>query len=157
VPDVARRRREYLWKKAVAVATAVTAGAVSAVFALTTLCALLRLSTMLSGLSNLVTAVLVLPIYGSLAVLAIRSATWCRASVERSRLLRYVPPVREQISALPADEVLVRASAEPAASPGELLRVSTGWTAPNEELVRPFGRAPAAEAPVRRGQPRDEP
>jgi hypothetical protein len=61
------------------------------------------------------------------------------ASVKEVRLLPYVPPVAEQIDALPVDQVLVRGSEQPAASPAELVRASlpTEQTAP-EELLRPI-------------------
>jgi hypothetical protein len=43
---------------------------------------------------------------------------------QRSAALPYVPPVREQVGALPAREILVRGASEPAASNGELLRAA---------------------------------
>ena len=38
--------------------------------------------------------------------------------------LAYVPPVAEQIAALPAEEILLRGSDQPAATPDELLRAA---------------------------------
>jgi len=51
--------------------------------------------------------------------------------------LRYVPPVRDQLAALPAEEILVRGSGQPAATPEELLRAARAGTADaREELLR---------------------
>jgi len=42
--------------------------------------------------------------------------------IREARQLTVVPPVQEQMAALPADEILVRSSEEPASSAEELLR-----------------------------------
>jgi hypothetical protein len=56
---------------------------------------------------------------------------------QRAASISYVPPVHEQIANLPADEVLVRGSGEPAA-PGELLRAAHDVVETQaEELLRP--------------------
>jgi hypothetical protein len=61
----------------------------------------------------------------------------------RAKALRYVPPVRDQIAALRAHEVLVRGAGPPAASPGELLReAEDAGHATGAELLRPDEAAP---------------
>jgi hypothetical protein len=45
-----------------------------------------------------------------------------RSTIDRVSSMPYVPPVREQISAMAAESVLVRGSAAPADDRGELLR-----------------------------------
>jgi len=60
-----------------------------------------------------------------------------RASIEKADAVPYIPPVREQIAELRAEEILVRASADPAATPAELLRATnSGTTASAEGLLR---------------------
>ncbi len=59
------------------------------------------------------------------------------SSAERVQTLEYVPPIREQIAALPAEEVLVRGSDQPATRNAELLRSTYyGAAAAEEELLR---------------------
>ena len=49
----------------------------------------------------------------------------------------YTPPAWHQIDALPAEEVLVRASDQPAVTPEELLRAAqAGTVEPAQELLR---------------------
>ena len=63
------------------------------------------------------------------------------SSFKEARAIPYIPPVREQIAALPADEVLLRGSDQPAASPVELLRAAHDGTETEAgELLRPTGR-----------------
>ena len=58
-----------------------------------------------------------------------------RSSIREARTLPSLPP--EQIAALPADQILVRGSEEPATIPEELLRAATKGTAiPSQELLR---------------------
>jgi hypothetical protein len=58
----------------------------------------------------------------------------------------YVPPAREQIADLPADEVLLRGSDQSAASPDELLR-SAYWRSPgsSDMLLRADQRLAGVE------------
>jgi hypothetical protein len=59
------------------------------------------------------------------------------SSLKEARSLPYVPPVAEQISALPAEKILVRCSNEPTATPEELLRAAQARAEqPAEELLR---------------------
>ena len=58
--------------------------------------------------------------------------------MRRAASISYVPPVREQIAALSAEEVLVRASDPPTATPMELPRAAHEATqTAAEELLRP--------------------
>ena len=65
-------------------------------------------------------------------------ASWMmRKSARRMDTLPYVPPVAEQIADLPAEDILVRGSNQPAAASGELLRAAReGAEAEAEELLR---------------------
>ena len=61
-----------------------------------------------------------------------------RSQVKVARSLSYVPPVAEQVAALPAEEILVRGSDLPAATPAELLRPAReGTETAAEVLLRP--------------------
>jgi hypothetical protein len=85
-----------------------------------------------------ITAGMLMPITGS-AGLALMSlfCVWLLRDEARTKL-PYVPPVAEQLAALPAEEVLVRASDEPTATPDELLRAaSAGVETQADELLRP--------------------
>lgn len=66
----------------------------------------------------------------------------------RARSIPYVPPVREQIAALPADEILVRGSDQPAAGQEELLRPGKySYDVSSDELLR-AERSDSSAAPV---------
>ena len=54
----------------------------------------------------------------------------------------YVPPVREQLAALPADAILLRGSDQPTAAPNELLRAANGTESRVGELLRPTRSRP---------------
>lgn len=58
------------------------------------------------------------------------------AGVKESIALPYVPPVREDIGSLPAEEILVRGSEQPAAAPEEMLRAAESGAIAPEELLR---------------------
>ena len=136
--DGARKRREYLLKKAmsktfvavgVAIITAVALGWMQ----------WLVLSKRPISLPDDIPATL---FWFFVPAMILFLAVWlCVASVQRVQSHRYVPPVHEQISALPADEVLLRGSDVPAAAPTELLRAAREVTAESpEELLRAEGR-----------------
>jgi hypothetical protein len=57
-----------------------------------------------------------------LSLMGVGGALGVRSSTKRLKSLPYVPPVHEQLSGLRADEVLLRGSDEPTATPEELLR-----------------------------------
>jgi len=57
---------------------------------------------------------------------------------EKRKSIPYVPPVAEQIAALPAENILLRGSNQPATAVGELLRAAkAGSDTEAEELPRP--------------------
>ena len=62
-----------------------------------------------------------------------------KSQVKKARAIPYVPPVAEQISSLPSDEILLRGSDQPAATPEQLLRAAerAGMETAPEELLRP--------------------
>jgi uncharacterized membrane protein YbhN (UPF0104 family) len=72
---------------------------------------------------------------------------------QKARFIPYVPPVREQIAALPADEVLLRGCDRPHSRSGELLRAALdrnearpgellrGCFAQSGKLCGPIGRS----------------
>jgi len=135
--EAAKRRREYLTKKGTAYTAAGICGFIaSAGFAVATLALLGILCAALNviGLSDWVFVV----IFG-LCGLAVGTVGYFGSWHGKTRGDRvpYVPPVAEQLLALPADEVLVRASAEPAAPPEELLRAAqVGMANHAEQLLR---------------------
>lgn len=63
-------------------------------------------------------------------------------NASHAKALPYVPPVREQLAALPAEAILVRGSDEPPTAPEEMLRAAhPGAAAPEQELLRSETRA----------------
>lgn len=67
------------------------------------------------------------------------SAFGCYIAMSADRKLSsvpYVPPVSEQLAALPAEEILLRGSQASPASPQELLRPAGKQETPAEELLR---------------------
>ena len=58
-------------------------------------------------------------------------------SVTKLEAIPYVPPVAEQLAALPANEILVRGSDEPAAAASELVRPASDRETVSDELLRP--------------------
>lgn len=141
--DGAKRRREYVVKKAIANMLA-TLGC-SAAFGLGMLAAILAvpflflliLSINYGGIDIIFAAVylVVLLILGGLALLGGRLYNTFE---KQSRFMPYVPPVPDQIAALPAEEVLLRGSDPPSAAPDELLRAAhQGVVTPSDELLRP--------------------
>jgi len=64
-----------------------------------------------------------------------------RTAANKSKCLPYVPPVKAQIANLPFCDVLVRSSEQPAASAEELLRAARPRDSkPEEELLRADSR-----------------
>jgi hypothetical protein len=130
VRNAAKKRREYLLAKA----RCKTIGAVSGLVTL----GIIALAVIIFGLAFSCTDVCgALMLAGNVAVLAaIPGAMW-RKSAKFSASLVYVPPVREQIAAFPAEEVLLRGSEQPTATPEELLRAAqVGSETASEELLR---------------------
>lgn len=75
-------------------------------------------------------------------ILGVVAFVGCRKAKFRGDRVAYVPPVREQIAVLPADEVLLRGSDHPAAAPEELLRAAQQVTeTASEELLRAGSRS----------------
>lgn len=73
-----------------------------------------------------------------------------RTAARRSDEIVYVPPVREQVAALPADEVLLRGADQPASGPADLLRVAYTVNATgSDELVRPVEKVEDARSSTR--------
>lgn len=70
---------------------------------------------------------------GAFGYLFLRLADHCGRMV---RALAYVPPVAEQVSALPAKKILVRGSGALAALPNELLRANQPGPRAPEDLLR---------------------
>ena len=126
--DAAGRRRDYLRKKAMATIPAVVAGALSVLLVSFLLKLALQRGTMSDSQFAAFLLFLVLTVPCSIVIV------FC----EKKRLsIPYVPPVAEQVAALPADEVLVRASDEPPATPEELLRAAReGTVTVAEDLLR---------------------
>lgn len=140
--DPAARRRQYLAKKAGIAVLMVVAVLVGAIGALAFLYYLpyLNLGPLrhlwVGGVSISVPTVLAVGVaFGAFVITTRRAAKDLSA---KSRSIPYVPPIREQIAALPDEVILVRASDQPAAEPGELLRAARSTTAtPDAELLQP--------------------
>jgi hypothetical protein len=127
--DAATRRRDYLCRKTAANALAGVVGCATLCFMVfaALLGVPLALMFIMFGASHGFQALPQFLFVGALILAAI-----CGLSVLGSRLynrldqtarfIPYVPPVQDQIAALPADEILLRGSNQPAASKDELLR-----------------------------------
>jgi hypothetical protein len=128
VPDRAKMRREYLWKKASA--------KTHKVFAVTAtiVCALVLLIFIYVGIvsANIMCLVFVLG-FGIALMMGIAGI---REAIHEDLSIPYVAPVEEQIAALPGEEVLLRSSQAAPASPEELLRPASSQETPSEELLR---------------------
>jgi hypothetical protein len=137
--DGARKRREYLWKKA-------AARLLQAIGGVTTVgCGLLWLLALAGTIVAIAVARSPLPSLlaaGLAALVCVGAATliargFWRASAEAAEAIPYVPPVAEQVAALPAKEVLVRGAHQPLDSTDELLRAATPHAAVDAaELLR---------------------
>ena len=134
--DAAKKRREYLRKKA------------NASGAIVMVCVIGGL-TVAGLLGILIQGVLFTPVnspyrpLGMAVVIIIPSLILVgfinafKSEVNRARSIIYVPPVREQVAALSADEVLLRGSEPPTATRDELLRAAHPVTASvSRELLR---------------------
>jgi hypothetical protein len=74
-------------------------------------------------------------------IVGITGFAGARSRVRKAKALPYVPPVHKQIAALPAEEILVRGSDQPAALPEELLRAAhEGVVESAAELLRAESR-----------------
>ena len=139
-----QKRRAYLREKAQASVAAAAALGIAVLFAIPVLLTFgisflkLLASRRLPDLFEILIGLLVLGMFAGPAFLA---WTIRQHFTKKAASLPYVPPVREQIATLPADEILLRGSEEPAAAPGELLRAAQGRTETgSEELLRAENR-----------------
>ena len=140
--DRARRRRQYLLEKTTASTLAVVGCCIAFVFALVAVffavpfLFLLFLSINMGGVDLMFAAVYVFGLL-ALAGIAVLGGRLYSSSEQKARFMPYVPPVDEQIAALPAESILLRGSAVPTASPEELLRAARpGTVGASEELLR---------------------
>jgi hypothetical protein len=128
VKDAAKKRWKYLVRQHIETALAVT-GALFICLAFFGVLLAWR-----GILADAVTAIFVF-----LIAVAIGKFGWwfCHTRCKVANSLRYVPPVAEQLAALPADEVLLRSSEQPAAAADELLRAAQeGSVTEAVELLR---------------------
>jgi hypothetical protein len=141
LPDRKKLRQEYLKQKAGAYAKG-TAGA-TLVIPATLLCCLLGGITVALMIVMLYTATPVNLIFvlltATLTTISGALVRWCwraRHEFRRAADIPYVPPVNA--NALPADEVLVRSSEEPAVAQSEVLlrAAQRGQETAKEELLR---------------------
>ena len=135
--DAAKMRRAYLWVSTetrglgffgsvIAVLSVLTSATLIYIFA--------RLLLNAGDLADISTCVLFLLLSVSLGPLGVK--LWQLTS-KRAKTMPYVPPVADQIAALPAEDILVRGSGQPAAASGELLRAAqVGGTSDATELLR---------------------
>ena len=127
--DPGTKRREYVQKKAKLIAAAIIAG----LLGLLSVGFVLRLAFLATKMSDTQFAAFLLWLVPILACTVI--VIGCR---KEARSIPYVPPVCEQLTDLPADEVLLRCSEQPAAGPRDLLRAAHEGqeTVPAEVLLR---------------------
>ena len=139
--DAAKKRREYLWRKGLANSTILSVCLIGGVTVLGALLAIIITVTLLTSMGSPVRGLGLGAAIGVPALLMLKAIDTYRNQVRKARMIPYVPPVREQLAALPADKILVRGSDQPAAAPGELLRAArTGAETEAGELLRPNQR-----------------
>jgi hypothetical protein len=133
--DVERRRRDYVVKKPWFGVTALFLISICSGFGLCG--AYLAYSIFFSSQGADLPWTLPAYLLAIPAAFVLGGAFVARHCVKKATAIPYVPPVREQLAWLPADEVLLRGSDEPAATADELLRAAAHATeTPAEELLR---------------------
>ncbi len=132
--DAAKRRREYLRKKAQFMSGCAIGGGVG-LFTMSICAALFILS---SGTVYPTEFFRLAWVFGFVAIVC--RFLWSHCA-RKARALVYVPPVAEQIAALPAKEILVRGSGRPGSASAELLRAArAGAEAEAATLLRAESR-----------------
>ncbi len=135
--DAAKKRREYLWRKGLANSTVLSVCLIGGVTVLGALLAIIITVTLFTSMGSPVRGLGLGAAIGVPALLMLKAIDTYRNQVRKARMIPYVPPVREQIAALPAEDILVRGCDQPTASVNELLRAArAGGTEPAEELLR---------------------
>lgn len=138
IPDKMKIRRQYLRKKGSAYSiVGFTWFVSSAGFATATICIMLLI--IYRGVKDSPLTDFLPWLNGGLiggVVVGIVGSFWCYEAKARANSIAYIPPVRQQLPTLPADEVLLRGSQVPSASPEELLRSVDCVETPAEELLR---------------------
>lgn len=123
-----KKRWEYVRKKATVIIPALVAGAL----AIALLGFVLKLALQRGTMTDFQFGVFMLAI-----LLMVPCAVVIILSEKEALSIPYVPPVAEQVAALPAEEILVRGADPPVAMPEELLRAAQiGPTEPPDELLR---------------------
>ena len=139
--DGAKRRRKYLRDRTGALSLGCVGFAMLLLFGAITLLGILSLVFSLFGRQGFMIAPALIFTLGGAAATYLGAhllVTANNTAVDSP----YVPPVREQIAALFAAEVLLRGSDQPPVMPEELLRASGEVPeAKPEELLRPAKRA----------------
>ena len=146
--DRAKKRREYLRKKATVLSALwtariiVVAGVIFSVVMLLWLLVILNyipyglFNNDVHGLAAMLLKILLALIFCPAIVAASYFVT--RDQSKKARAIQHVPPVRNQIDTLPAEELLLRGSTQPTVEPDELLRAANTVTEPNaRELLKP--------------------
>ena len=136
--DATKKRREYLRKK---VGTGI-GGTATAGMAIGLGCVALLL--LFAAVQNIGFSRDNVAFFAFLALAPLAVAVYLghvsASSFKEVRALSYVPPVAEQLADLPAEEILLRGSDQPMATPGELLRAASGSETGADELLRPTKR-----------------
>lgn len=122
VPDRTKMRREYLWKKEIAYFRLVLTIGMFILCCISVRYVVLRLSHQ----GTIPKVVLGVTLLGVSSLLLVKALSRAKSELVFAVSIPYVPPIHDQIAALPAEEVLLRGSQ---ASP-----------APQEELLRPAGK-----------------
>lgn len=134
--DVAKKRREYLQTAAWSGTMGCCGWSLMVGFGLLTVLSVGAFVLSITGNYGLPSLMWLFPalLTGSVTYLGFNCISTAHKMADDND---YVPPVREQIDTLPADEILVRGSDEPTAKPDELLRAPQAAVAePAEELLR---------------------
>jgi hypothetical protein len=145
--DPTRKRREYVWKQLVTLGVAGAAAILTVSGVLVAAVMWLWIHVYLNYYAmghfrdsrekaDTYVQTLIIVVLSWLAVGLVSGFIW-RDQVAKSQKIERVPPVAEQIAALPAQEVLLRSSSQSDATPEELLRAaSAGAETEAEELLR---------------------
>ena len=160
VEDAAKKRREYLWKTIRAYGVAALAASVG-LACIAVLCKPVKIYRCGTQAYMFPPNAILLQRYVDDIQFSVGSPCWldelkepvlalvplvaliscsfsvCHGNVRAIKRIEYVPPVAEQLAALPAADVLLRGSDQPAAAPDELLRPAhEGMETDAEELLR---------------------
>lgn len=136
VPDRAKMRREYVAAKTHASMQMLIGGIFMFVCGASAVAGVAGM-VILAADSEWLEAVCAFGFLIICVVLTVLGGLLFQQGCEMKDSISYVPPIHEQLPALPAKEVLLGGSDSPPAAPEELLRPAACQETPAEELLRP--------------------